>query len=268
MSLGDMSNLGRSILRSTLLPHNTTRAWLKPAAHLDTFRSAVGRPWEIYRIDVPVSAGSNATRIVDLYSKNGALGAYQAYLILSPDHGIGISILLATDGINPADLTPHVLAEFLMTYWVPAAESAAREQAQLNFAGRYVPSGGVNSSITISTRPNRRMLGVTGYIVNGTDLLSPPGLPPGTPPAVIDLQYMAYQDGDKVSFRAISQGADLVLPRPAAILSRCGASWGALDSPRYGNIGLDEVWFVVAADGRAVSGVLPVMRDGLWKRTE
>jgi CubicO group peptidase (beta-lactamase class C family) len=258
MSLADLSELGRSILKSSLLAPNTTRWWLKPHANLDIYGAAVGRPWEIYRMDVPVSVGSAKTRSVDLYVKNGALGAYGSYLILSPDHGIGISIVAAS-ALADQRINEHILAEMAMASWIPAAEAAAREQAASNFAGVYASPDGTNTSITLALRRDRRMLAVTGLVVNGTDQLGS---------QVVDLQYMNLYDEGKQSFRIVRQRPALNFARPVVILRNCGSLWAGIDEQSYGNIGVDELYFNVDGKGRATSAVMPALRDGLWLRQQ
>jgi len=69
-SINDMTKIGRSILGSDILDQNTTRAWLKPASFISDLRGAVGRPWEIYRID----ASTSERGVIDTYGKGGDAG--------------------------------------------------------------------------------------------------------------------------------------------------------------------------------------------------
>ncbi|KAK6076234.1 hypothetical protein SCUP234_07402 [Seiridium cupressi] len=61
----------------------------------------VGAPWEIQRLAIPTTPGSNRTRVSDLYTKAGGTGDYNAIFDLSPDHGIGFSILV-TGSTSPS----------------------------------------------------------------------------------------------------------------------------------------------------------------------
>ncbi len=90
-SVRDLSLVGRAILNSTLLPRNSTGAWLKPVSHTASLHGSLGFPWEIVRLDLPVVEHSNQTRTVDLYTKAGGIGAYGALLALSPDHDLGFA---------------------------------------------------------------------------------------------------------------------------------------------------------------------------------
>jgi hypothetical protein len=51
-SSGDLSSLGRAILRSTLLKPAMTRRWLKPVSFSSDPKAAVGMPWGIRRIEL------------------------------------------------------------------------------------------------------------------------------------------------------------------------------------------------------------------------
>jgi hypothetical protein len=68
---------------------------MKPRGHTSTLTYSVGAPWEISCMTIPVTAGSNRTRVTDLYAKGGGNPPYGAVLALSPEHGIGFSILVA-----------------------------------------------------------------------------------------------------------------------------------------------------------------------------
>lgn len=54
-SAGDMSTLGRAILRSTLLKPAVTRRWLKPSVFTSDPKSTVGMPWGIRQLDIGFS---------------------------------------------------------------------------------------------------------------------------------------------------------------------------------------------------------------------
>lgn len=51
-SAGDMSSLGRAIMRSTLLKPAVTRRWLKPFAFTSDHKSLVGMPWGVRQINI------------------------------------------------------------------------------------------------------------------------------------------------------------------------------------------------------------------------
>lgn len=60
-SAGDMSSLGRAIMRSTLLKPAVTRRWLKPSVFTSDPKSLVGMPWGIRQLDIGFSMFSSAS---------------------------------------------------------------------------------------------------------------------------------------------------------------------------------------------------------------
>jgi len=54
-SAGDLSSLGRAILRSTLIKPAMTRRWFKPASFSSDPQAGVGMPWGIRRIELEKS---------------------------------------------------------------------------------------------------------------------------------------------------------------------------------------------------------------------
>lgn len=82
-----------------------------------------------------MSPKSSRTRVSDLYTKLGGNPQYTAVFALSPDHGLGYSILLA----GPTSSTDRIpLRDIVGTVFVTAAEHAAVENAERNFAGTFV----------------------------------------------------------------------------------------------------------------------------------
>ncbi|KAK1702151.1 beta-lactamase/transpeptidase-like protein [Colletotrichum acutatum] len=254
-SLGDLSAIGRSILASSILPKAATREWLRPVTHTQHTHSAVGRPWEITRMDVAAAPGSKHTRLVDLYTKNGGIGAYLTYLILSPDHNIGFTLLTASktaygDGI--ADSTFDVLSELLLEKWIPAADAAGREAAGEDLAGIYVADDGSDSRAELTLVPGRIGLTLQKLVINGTDFFSESGRKLGFQGA--DLQFMGLQDQGKIAFRAVFSNPDAAPSGREPILGKkCGSTWGGAGSLTYGNIAIDEVVFTVGKDGKATN---------------
>lgn len=230
-------------------------------------------------------------RLVDLYTKNGGVGAYESYLILSPDHNLGISILLAsnlTRDSGRAGLTMKTISEMATSVWVTAAEAAAREKAEGNFAGVYIAEHqSTEDALTQLARvelamiPGRQGLSVTHFSYNGTDILSLLRTMVGYTGA--DLHYMGISTGNEVSFRAIwsrlmpgSEGEeenvraspDDKTTYPKTVLNRvCASTWGGIDVLNYGNYGLDHFVFTTDDDGEAIRSELPALRVILFKET-
>lgn len=257
MSLGDLSSLGRSVLRSSLLPPAITREWLKSTSPTGDSSLLVGMPWEIFRVEVPIALDSNRTRGVDVYSKNGALGGYSSWLFLSPDHEIGLTILVAspeTQGNGAIALA--ALSELAIDTWIPAAEAAAREAAITNVAGTYTATNGLNSSISLEVAPDYKGLRVAEFTYNGNNVLELLGRDGAS------LQYMSLRDDNQLAFRAIFQNLQ---PPPStspqiALIGERNFAWGAIDSIKYGGFGLDEFIIHIDETGRATSVNAPALR--------
>ncbi|KAK3685284.1 beta-lactamase/transpeptidase-like protein [Podospora appendiculata] len=203
-SLTDLSKMGRSILKSSLLPNVTTRKWLKPR-----------------------------------------IGQYSSWFALSPDHDIGISILVAGPSAGPA-----------------FALQAARDQAAVNFAGKYALSD--NSSAEFSLRPNEPGLFLASLVSNGTDIVSWLG-------PVLDLDPasklgvwlypvgLAGGPGSRVAFRGVFG----LLGYPADQMEEACMSLGAVDALRFGGRALDLFVFEVAEDGKATAVEIPCLQKTL-----
>ena len=166
-SINDLAKLGLSILNSTLLPQQETRKWLKPISHTGSLQLSIGRPWEIFRVTNPINGC-----VSDLYTKGGDGPGFSSYLILSPDHGAGFTILIA--GNASTLIASPAIADILTSTVIPALESQAAAEAAESFAGTYASkSPSLNSSVTLSVDPSRGAgLLVTSWISNGTDMFS------------------------------------------------------------------------------------------------
>ncbi|KAF2652771.1 beta-lactamase/transpeptidase-like protein [Lophiostoma macrostomum CBS 122681] len=162
----DMRLMGLSILQSHFLSPAETREWMKPRSHTASLTSSVGAPWEIYRLSIPVSPASNRTRVSDLYTKTGGNVAYAAIFGLSPDHGIGFSILVGGE-TAVSERTP--LRNLVGTEFVQAAEFAAFEHAQKNYAGFFADPNNESSNLTITVDEGKPGLGLPTFFVNGVD---------------------------------------------------------------------------------------------------
>ncbi|OHE99991.1 hypothetical protein CORC01_04638 [Colletotrichum orchidophilum] len=267
--LGDLSAIGRSILTSSLLRKSVTREWLQPVTHTQHTHSAIGRPWEITRMNVAAAPGSKHTRLVDLYTKNGGIGAYLTYLILSPDHNIGFTLMAASQnafGVGDTDSTFDILSELLLEKWIPAAEAAGREAVGEDLAGTYVSDDGSDSRAELALEPGRLGLTLQTFVHNGTDFFSTVGGNFGFQGA--DLQFMGLRDDGEVAFRAVFSSPDAKAPKREPILGKkCGSTWGGAGWLTYGDIGIDEVVFTVGEDGKATSVSFPALRVRLVRKS-
>ncbi|KIV81878.1 hypothetical protein PV11_04028 [Exophiala sideris] len=266
-SLADFSELGRSILQSSILPKHLSREWLRPISHSEQLFSSIGRPWEIARMDVPVAPGSNNTRVVDLYTKSGGYGGYNSWLFLSPDHEIGIAVLVASiSGGEAGSPTLFALSELALATWVPAAEAAAREAAAANYVGTFASEDGLNSSVSLEVVPDHRGMRISQLVYNGTDFLEL--LPLVLGKAGGNLQYMSLQDDGRFAFRAVWQTPKGQYPASAVLTRECNFKWSDVDTITYGNIGLDDFIISVDTNGKATGVAVPALRASLSKRIE
>ncbi|GAB1320018.1 Beta-lactamase-like protein sdnR [Madurella fahalii] len=252
-SASDVTAVGRSILRSTLLDPIVTRRWLAPAIHTGALRHSMGRPWEILRHAVPATLTSNVTRNVDVYTKQGGGGTYTSLLGLSPDHGIGISILTAG---NDSQAAFDTIKQAFLDIWLAAAEQAARDQAQANYEGTYAHAD--NSSVVVTLYPGEPALFVDRVVSNGTDVLaliiSNTGALSGkSGKPGLWLYPMGIVDGGKrIAFRG---WPGLQGEKPA---ETCG-SWAESDRLRWGNYPGDLYVFELDEDGNATGLEAPAL---------
>lgn len=266
-TIADLTRLGQSILKSSILEPATTRSWLKPITHTADVYMSVGMPWEIRRMNLPL--GRSGTRVVDLYTKNGALGLYTAIIVLSPDHEIGYVALIAGPERNGLlAYLPELLAETLL----PAAEDAARETAAARFAGTFK---GPESQMTVAMDDT---LVVRNWTRGDVDIIAAQAamLYPGLEVSVVLRLYpMGLEGNGRMSFRAIfevnavgdseAQSDANATEASAGPFTGSCLSWGGVDTLTYGNIGFDDFEFEVNQSGEATGLRARVMRETLKK---
>ncbi|KXX77020.1 Beta-lactamase-like protein 2 [Madurella mycetomatis] len=141
-SAGDLSSLGRAILRSTLLKPAMTRRWLKPVSYSSDPKSTVGMPWGVRQIEL----GQNQSyQFIHTFNKAGSLGAYSALLAIMPELDIGFTVLVA--GVPPPSLT-MAIADALTSTYIPTLMYVARDQANATFGGHYRHASLLNTTTT------------------------------------------------------------------------------------------------------------------------
>lgn len=126
----------------------------------------VGAPWEIQRLTIPATPGSNRTRVSDLYTKAGGNGDYTAIIALSPDHGIGYSLMVAGATASSARWP---LRNVLGETFIPAAEQAAVDNAKKNFVGTFVAEGVEGTNITLTVDKGEPGLGLESFYYEGIE---------------------------------------------------------------------------------------------------
>lgn len=139
MSTADLVRAGQAILQSTLLAPAQTRRWLAPTMLTGDPTSHVGAPWEIFCRSSAVNG-----RTYEYYTKAGDVGAYDSTLVLSPQHGVGWTVLAAgaptpNGQAGQAGRVQQALTNAFHTFFLEAAvEAQARQEAAHNFDGYYV----------------------------------------------------------------------------------------------------------------------------------
>lgn len=253
MTARNLSSLGRSILRNSLLTPSLTRKWMKPRAFTSDPTSHLGAPWEIRRLEIGASK-----RVVDVYTKSGDLPGYSSLLLLLPDWDLGITLVAAGPTGTP-DIA--VLSGLIAEHFLPAVEDSARNEANENLAGPYAA---VNSTIVLTTDPLLPGLGVEKWIHNNTDILALP-----KKASIFGPQVRLYPTGlKKVDGETTILGFRAVFTDPkqapvGGLLSVECFSWAQLDARGWGLIGSDEFLIRVGMDGKAISVTPRIMREDL-----
>jgi len=211
---------------------------------------------------------SPTTRILDLYTKNGGIGAYNTQFALSPDQGFGFSVLTAgrppTSGPDLRQTTMFAINQVVTEIFTPAFEKAALEQAVRNFAGTYVASDNTTSpqSLTIVAGDGPAGLGVQNWTSGDLDLvksyfaaknLMALDEVPGQP--TLRLYPMDLHNGKQVAFRGVYEipNKDGVYSSGSRPFEKYCATWSQLSEPQYGNIGLDDFVFDIDEMGKATA---------------
>jgi hypothetical protein len=229
---------------------------MKPHSHTSSLAYAVGAPWEITSFSLP--------RLIDLYTKSGDIGSYSSVLALSPDHGVGFTILVAGTG---GHVVAAMVADLVAQTMLPALEYIAKDQARVRFAGTYsAPSRVVNSSISIITDDGPG-LRVTNWTSNSTDMFQSLATLRGandTSQITIRLYPTGLETPGKISFRALIP-PDLGLAPIGPFTGSC-ITWVTVDSYIYGSVGLDEFVFTLDDHLRATSVSPRVLRIDLQRQ--
>ncbi|KAL6918636.1 hypothetical protein ACHAPO_009544 [Fusarium lateritium] len=215
----DLRRIGLSILNNEILTSVETRRWMKPQGNTASLTMSVGAPWEINRLTLPVSPKSNRTRISDIYTKLGGNAGYAAVIALSPDHGIGFSVLTAGVGAVPARIP---LRNAIGTAFITAAERAGWENAERTYPGTFVDESRNGSNLTITVDEGQPGLGLESFFINGSEWRANLTAPASDPIYGDDILVRLYPIGatsvsgstQLISYRAVSQLKPIV-PRSA-----------------------------------------------------
>ncbi|KAJ9622830.1 hypothetical protein H2204_011439 [Knufia peltigerae] len=298
-SANDLSRFLHSILSlsTTILPTaGLIHAWLQPHSFTSSISSAVGAPWEIYRVPFstllpfPSTAKGDSTTI-DIYAKDGSVQAYNSRIALIPRYGLGLTFLTAGD--TPFAL--RALSEVVVARVVAAAEVVAREQAENAYTGAYFSSAdGFEANLTLSLDSGPGLI-VEGFYRNGSDMLaaingiftqSVVGIGATLPnefriyPAGIvhsevlssgeDLEEEVVLEDWRLGIEPLSsESADGTMEKREgkAVFRDADASWLRVDgSLLYGGRSIDRVVIVKAVDGNVKGVRWPALRLELTKK--
>ncbi|KAJ9607217.1 hypothetical protein H2200_008289 [Cladophialophora chaetospira] len=224
----------------------------------------LGAPFEIATFTDP-----NTGQIVDLYTKSGNIGAYASLSILSPDYGVGFSVMAA--GAHNFE-TVLVVSQLLVDQFVPATISAARNEANASYTGVYTSSDpALNSSLTLTTRSSQLGLSVSEWISNGTDMLAwsaemifqDSGSPAEVTLYPTNLKTVLSDGSYEMAFRAVFEDPTAI--NPGGLFTNTCLSWAFTEEVVYGRLSLDEFVFTVGTDGIAHAVVPSALRAMLKK---
>lgn len=286
-SPGDLSSVGRAILRSTLLKPAMTRRWLKPVSFSSDPKASVGMPWGIRQIELE----KNGTyQFVHTFNKAGSLGSYSTLLAIIPELDIGFTIMAA--GVVPSGLVMDI-ADTLTSTYVPTYMYVARDQAAKTYGGDYrfvpspssnstssnstyrypqrrfandsapvlAPTNNLNSSLTIAIDPAKPGMGVYNWISNSTEMsyiavainanITDEYLKKIEPSVRLyptGLEEKLPDSGKRVAFKAVFE--DLSLAAKSGSFSSDCATWVGVTAVVYGSRPLDLFIFDVDKDGK------------------
>jgi len=293
-SISDISALGRAIFRNTLLSPAQTRRWLKPAATTAEIYEGLSYPWGYRRIPLGAPGSGLENRIVDAYSKAGSINAYASLLVLLPDYDVGFDALLAGGWPGNANWD---MADVIGPILLPALEAAAREQADEMFAGTYTyvddnenttsysavaknssvsnvgaDGGKLNSTLVLSTHPDKPGLGIDRWISNGTDMI-PIAIRYTLNYNVTGPSVRLFPTGlessssskKQIAFKAMIENTASPDRRDKMFSTNCG-TWVSQTAAVYADYPLDQFVFTLAEDGKTVESVMPLaLRTALQK---
>lgn len=267
-SAKDLTTLGLSILKSTLIKPAQTRRWLKPVDFTSDFVASVGSPWGIRRINISTTSDY---RNILTYVKAGRFRWYSSLVALLPDWDLGFTILGAG---NYTDNIGFEFADLIGEVVIPAYDYIARDEADKTYSGVYSSNSGLNSSLTISTNSSKPGLGIGPWISNGTDMVdyglrlntgsSTPGAQPEVRLYYSKREAVAADGSKRQAFKAVFEDTGFP-PTEGKMFSTDCASWLALTGVTYGAQPLDEFVFNLDPSGNVVSLENVALRDTLYK---
>jgi len=233
--------------------------WLKPSAYTSSpSGGAVGMPWTIVRpVNVPRASGK---RPLEIYTMMGGIPIYGAYVAIIPEYQIGITVNIAGVGDDPA---LRALLDLAVQHIAPACDDIARAQAE-KYTGSYRSASqdqddGSSLVLALDDGPG---LKIEQWTSNGKSVSDAWVELNGEPTNAIDSDVRIYPVGGEgehwqVLFRGISDRNE------TGIFQTACDGYFTFDAFRYAGLSVDEVNFMVDANG-AISGLeVPGLRQNL-----
>ena len=164
-SSSDLSTWLRYVLSTYNAQTPVAGNWFTPASFSGSIDTFYGMPWEIFRARTnEVVEELKSTRPLTFVTKSGHLPGYSSIVIMVPDYGIGITMLVAGNSKALGDIRKIVVKEM-----VSFAEEAAMADLRARYVGTYEDERS-NSSVTLA-QSDEYGLTVTRWISNGVDTL-------------------------------------------------------------------------------------------------
>ncbi|MCJ1435647.1 hypothetical protein MMC27_005022 [Xylographa pallens] len=229
--------------------------------------SATGMPWEIVRSTKLTKDG----RGVDVITKAGGLWGYSSLIVLMPEFGLGLTILVAGDQRALAELTVRLTSSI-----VPTIEEFARIETRRAFTGSYFAISGenglrsMNSSLVLVVNDVGPGISIIAWTSRDVDFLKVYGHLNNMPDdkdaweARLIPSNLEYDDGTvrEEIWRATA------IRKPSE--DRKSSAWDDycltdVDSFSYGGFSIEEFRFVRGRNGEVESVVLNGLRITLFK---
>ncbi|MCJ1390340.1 hypothetical protein MMC18_003199 [Xylographa bjoerkii] len=264
----DFSKYLRSILSSNLLPRAVTNAWLKPHSwSMSGVMSATGMPWEMLHSTKLTKDG----RGVDVITKSGGLWGYSSLIVLLPEFGLGLTILVAGDHRALGELTVRLTGTI-----VPAIEDFARKETRRAFTGSFVAIAGENgllsthSSLLLAVDDVGPGIRIVTWISRDVDFLKVYGHLKGMPEdhdaweARLIPSNLEHDNGSgrEEIWRATAMRKPNANGKSSVWDDFCFTD---VDSLSYGGFSIEEFRFVRGRNGGVESVVLSGLRTTLFK---
>lgn len=255
----------RSILTAELLPKSTISAWLKPHSWANSgTTTAYGIPWEIVRTTSLTPDG----RPIDLVTKGGALNGYFSTLMLVPEFGLGVSILVAGPTEAMEDLRERITSAL-----VPAADRIVRRHAKSRYSGIYKLHKEANNqlqksdcSVTIDVDDVGPGLRIKRWMSNDTDFLTTYGRLQGMKEVDATWEVRLLPSAEVMTRSTIETWWAVIVQRQQS--RDQGKAWAEycatdIDNLAYGGKSLGMFRMTIDGDGMAVAMEIVGLRTRL-----